>query len=68
MLTMYFLPTVLSEYKPEMDNVPEGLNIVMYRGGEEPVFLPKTAVFSAKFSLEIIYNLRACYELSFIEY
>ena len=42
-----------------MDNVPEGLNIVVYRGSEEPksvFFLLKTAVFSAKFSLEIIFD------------
>ena len=40
-----------------MDNVPEGLNIAVYRGSEESMFfLPKTAVFSAKFSLEIIFD------------
>ena len=42
-----------------MDNVPEGLNIVVYRGSEEPksmFFLLKTAVYSAKFSLEIIFD------------
>ena len=42
-----------------MDNVPEGLNIVVYRGSEESksmLFLPKMAVFSAKFSLEIIFD------------
>ena len=42
-----------------MDNVPEGLNVVVYRGSEEPkikFFLPKTAIFSAKFSLEMIFD------------
>ena len=42
-----------------MDNVPEGLIIVVYRGTEKPksmFFLPKTAIFSAKFSLEIIFD------------
>ena len=42
-----------------MDNVPEGLNIVVNRGNEEPksmFFLLKTTVFSAKFSLEIIFD------------
>ena len=42
-----------------MDNVPEGLNLVVYRGSEEPkslFFMPKTADFSAKFSLEIIFD------------
>ena len=40
-----------------MDNVPEGFIIAVYRGSEEPkgmFFLPKTAVFSARFS--IIFN------------
>ena len=42
-----------------MDNVPEELIIGVYRGSEKPksiFFLPKTAVFSVKFSLEIIFD------------
>ena len=42
-----------------MDNVPERLIIVRGRGTEKPksmFFLPKTAIFSAKFSLEIIFD------------
>ena len=41
-----------------MDNVPEGLNIVVYRGSEEPksIFYAENGRFSAKFSLEIIFD------------
>ena len=42
-----------------MNNVPEGLIKVVYRGTEKPksmFVLPKTGIFSAKFSLEIIFD------------
>ena len=42
-----------------MDNVPEELIISVYRGSEKLkslFFLPKAAEFSAKFSLEIIFD------------
>ena len=42
-----------------MDNAPEGLClVVIYRGNskQSTVFLPKTAVFSTKFSLELIFD------------
>ena len=42
-----------------MDNVPEGFTIVVYRGTKKPkcmFFLPKTAIFTTKFPLEIIFD------------
>ena len=35
---------------PEFENVPEGFNLVVYRGNS------KKSVFTAKFSLEIIFD------------
>ena len=41
---------------PELDNVPGMFNLVVYKGNSKVVFLMKTTVFSAKFSLEIIFD------------